>query len=136
MGQIVQTWPVDLQITINLVRCSQLADEAKFAGLQLTEAGWKSCCPRLSNACRTHRRRTRGELLNANDRDGEAMMFDSPWYFLLLLLVPVLAWRLFAPSRMAGSSIQLRRARRRLPPTLRQRMTWLPAALTVAAIVF
>ena len=63
-------------------------------------------------------------------------MFYSPWYFLLLLLVPAIAWRLFAPRRRAAVRFSSLRLARQLSPTLRQRMTWLPAALTLAAIVF
>ncbi len=62
------------------------------------------------------------------------MMFYSPWYFLLLLLVPFLARRLFSPQRRSAirfSSLQLAK---KMTPTLRQRLTWLPAALTLAAV--
>ncbi len=62
-------------------------------------------------------------------------MFYSPWYFLLLLVVPWFAWRLFTKRRQAVvrfSSLQLAQE---LPRTLRQRLTWLPAALTLAALV-
>lgn len=63
-------------------------------------------------------------------------MFHSPWYLLLLLLLPFLAWRLFSrrgkPS-MQFSSVELAT---RLTPTLRQRMNWLPGALTLGAILF
>lgn len=61
-------------------------------------------------------------------------MFDSPWYFLLLLFIPLLAWRLFAPRRRDAirfSSLKLAHA---MTPTLRQRLIWLPSALTLAAI--
>ena len=63
-------------------------------------------------------------------------MFDSPWYLLLLLVIPLLAWRLFAPRRRNAirfSSVKLALA---MTPTLRQRLIWLPSALTLAAIVF
>ncbi|UUO04390.1 VWA domain-containing protein [Blastopirellula sp. J2-11] len=62
-------------------------------------------------------------------------MFYSPWYFLLLLIVPVVVWRLFAPRRRSAirfSSVQLAG---QLAPTLRQRLMWLPGALTLAAVV-
>lgn len=62
-------------------------------------------------------------------------MFFSPWYFLLLLLLPLIAWRLFAPRRRLAvrfSSIMLAK---QLTPTLRQRMAWLPAGLTIAAVL-
>ena len=63
-------------------------------------------------------------------------MFHSPWYFLLLLLLPAIAWRLFAPRRGAAVRFSSLRLAEQIRPTLRQRMTWLPAALTLAAIVF
>lgn len=62
-------------------------------------------------------------------------MFYSPWYFLLLLLVPLLAWRLFSKRKTAGihfSSIALAKD---LSPTIRQRLMWLPPFLTLASIV-
>ena len=61
-------------------------------------------------------------------------MFDSPWYFLLLLLVPILAWRLFAPRRRSAIRFSSLELANQMTPTLRQRLTWLPAALTLAAI--
>ncbi len=63
-------------------------------------------------------------------------MFYSPWYFLLLLLVPVIAWRLFAPRRRSAVRFSSLKLAQQISPTLRQRLTWLPGALTLAAIVF
>lgn len=63
-------------------------------------------------------------------------MFYSPWYFLLLLLVPLIAWRLFAPRRRCAIRFSSLKLVQQLSPTLRQRLTWLPGALTLAAIVF
>ncbi len=63
-------------------------------------------------------------------------MFYSPWYFLLLLLVPVIAWRLFANRRRSAVRFSSIKLAQQISPTLRQRMTWLPGALTLAAIVF
>lgn len=60
-------------------------------------------------------------------------MFDSPWYLLLLLALPVLAWRLFTNRRGAIAFTSLRVVEQ-IKPTLRQRLTWLPAALTLASI--
>ncbi|EAQ78581.1 vWA domain-containing protein [Blastopirellula marina] len=62
-------------------------------------------------------------------------MFYSPWYLLLLLVVPLSAWWLFAPRRRSAirfSSVQLAG---QLAPTLRQRLMWLPGALTLTAMV-
>ncbi|MEZ6081434.1 MAG: BatA domain-containing protein [Pirellulaceae bacterium] len=63
-------------------------------------------------------------------------MFYSPWYFLLLLLVPLIAWRLFAPRRRCAIRFSSLKLVQQLSPTLRQRLTWLPGALTLAGIVF
>ena len=63
-------------------------------------------------------------------------MFYSPWYFLLLLLVPLIAWRLFAKQRKTAVRFSSVGLAKQIKPTLRQRMTWLPAALTIGAIVF
>ena len=62
-------------------------------------------------------------------------MFYAPWMFSLLLIVPVIAWLLFrksSKSAIAFSSISIIRE---LKPTLRQRLIWLPKALTLAALV-
>lgn len=61
-------------------------------------------------------------------------MFHSPWYLLLLLLLPWVAWRLFATRRRPAvrfSGIDIAGQLRR---TLRQRLLWLPPVLTIAAI--
>ncbi|QEG42154.1 VWA domain-containing protein [Roseimaritima ulvae] len=62
-------------------------------------------------------------------------MFHSAWYLLLLLLVPLLAWRLFAPRQHPAIRFSGVKAMQQIPPTLRQRLRWLPAALTLAAVV-
>ena len=62
-------------------------------------------------------------------------MFYSAWYFLLLLLVPLIAWRLFAPRRRPAIRFSSLKAIQQIPPTLRQRLRWLPAALTLAAVL-
>jgi Ca-activated chloride channel family protein len=61
-------------------------------------------------------------------------MFYSPWYFLLLALLPLVAWRLFAPQRRGAVRFSSLKLAQQMTPTLRQRMTWLPPALTLAAI--
>ncbi len=60
-------------------------------------------------------------------------MFDSPWYLLLLLALPLVAWRFFATRRGAIGFTSLHVVQQ-IAPTLRQRLTWLPAALTLASI--
>lgn len=61
-------------------------------------------------------------------------MFYSPWYLLLLLFVPLLAWRLFGPRRRSAIRFSSLKIAQQMTPTLRQRLMWLPAALTLAAI--
>ncbi|HEX4414471.1 MAG TPA: VWA domain-containing protein, partial [Lacipirellulaceae bacterium] len=63
-------------------------------------------------------------------------MFYSPWFFLLLLLLPVIGWRFWSsrggvavPFSSTGFAFGLR-------PTWRQRLVWLPAALTLGAFAF
>jgi Ca-activated chloride channel homolog len=62
-------------------------------------------------------------------------MFYTPGYLLLLLLVPLLAWRLFAKRKQSGVRFSSIRMLRQLRPTLRQRFMWLPPVLTLAAVV-
>lgn len=61
-------------------------------------------------------------------------MFYSPWFLLLLLLLPVIGWRLWSsrsgiaiPFSSTHFALGLRR-------TWRQRLAWLPAALTLCAV--
>lgn len=61
-------------------------------------------------------------------------MFFSPWYFLLLLALPVVAWRLWSRSRDVAVPFSSTQFVLDLKPTLRQRLAWLPAALTLAAV--
>ena len=62
-------------------------------------------------------------------------MFFSSWYFLLLLLLPLMAWRLFAPRRKSAVQFSSVNLAKQLTPTLRQRMAWLPGVLSIAAVV-
>ena len=61
-------------------------------------------------------------------------MFFSPWYFLLLLALPVVAWRLWSRSRDIAVPFSSTQFVLDLKPTWRQRLAWLPAALTLAAV--
>ncbi|MEZ6033237.1 MAG: VWA domain-containing protein [Planctomycetaceae bacterium] len=61
-------------------------------------------------------------------------MFFSPWYFLLLLLLPLAARLLFAPRRRSAVRFSSVNLVRQLAPTFRQRITWLPGALTLGAV--
>lgn len=62
-------------------------------------------------------------------------MFFSPWYFLLLLVVPIVAWRLWSSSRTIAVPFSSTYFALGLQRTWRQRMAWVPAALTIAAII-
>lgn len=61
-------------------------------------------------------------------------MFFSPWFFLLFLLLPVVAWRLWSRSRDVAVPFSSTQFALDLRPTWRQRLAWLPAALTLAAV--
>ena len=63
-------------------------------------------------------------------------MFHSPWYFLLLLLLPLIAWRLFSKQRKSSIRFTSLSIAKRLSPTLRQRLLWLPKLLTLLALLF
>ena len=63
-------------------------------------------------------------------------MFHSPWYFLLLLLLPLIAWRLFSKQRKSSIRFTSLSTAKRLSPTLRQRLLWLPKLLTLLALLF
>lgn len=62
-------------------------------------------------------------------------MLQSPYYLLLLLLLPWLGWRLFRPQSSGAFQISSTQNLSGLKPTLRQRLMWLPPALTVLALV-
>jgi Ca-activated chloride channel family protein len=61
-------------------------------------------------------------------------MFSSPWYLLLLLVVPVVGWRLWSSSRTIAVPFSSTHFAMGLHRTWRQRLAWVPAALTLAAI--
>lgn len=61
-------------------------------------------------------------------------MFFSPWYFLLLLLLPVVAWRLWSRSRDIAVPFSSTQFALDLKPTWRQWLAWVPAALTLGAV--
>jgi Ca-activated chloride channel family protein len=68
-----------------------------------------------------------------HDERGRVMFF-SPWYFLLLLVVPVVGWRLWSSSRTIAVPFSSTHFAMGLQRTWRQRLAWVPAALTLAAI--
>ncbi|QDU56929.1 VWA domain-containing protein [Aeoliella mucimassa] len=61
-------------------------------------------------------------------------MFHDPWVLLLLLLLPLIAWRLCAGGRNTAVPFSSTESLQHLRPTWRQRLAWLPAVLTLAAI--
>ena len=61
-------------------------------------------------------------------------MFYSPWFLLLLLLLPAVAWRLWSRSRDVAVPFSSTRFAVDLRPTWRQRLAWVPAALTLSAV--
>jgi Ca-activated chloride channel family protein len=61
-------------------------------------------------------------------------MFYSPWYLLLLLLLPFIGWRLWSSSRTFSVPFSSTHFASGLQRTWRQRLAWLPAALTIGAI--
>lgn len=63
-------------------------------------------------------------------------MFFSPLYLLLLLLLPLIAWRMFVSRRRPSVRFSSLALAKQLPPTIRQRLVWLPKVLTIAALFF
>ena len=61
-------------------------------------------------------------------------MLHNPWVLTLLLLLPLIAWRLWAGRRRTAMPFSSTESLRHLRPTWRQRLAWLPAVLTLTAI--
>ena len=61
-------------------------------------------------------------------------MFNNPWILALLLLLPMIAWRLWSGARKTAVPFSSIQYLQQLRPTWRQRLAWLPAALTLAAV--
>jgi Ca-activated chloride channel homolog len=62
-------------------------------------------------------------------------MFFSPWFFLLLLFLPLVAWRMWASPRAAAIPFSSTHFALGLKRTWRQRLGWLPAVLTLCAMM-
>ncbi len=60
----------------------------------------------------------------------------SPWWLLLLLLLPLLGWRLFSKRQVNSVRFTGVSLAKRMQPTLRQRLLWLPKVLTLLAVLF
>jgi Ca-activated chloride channel family protein len=71
---------------------------------------------------------------SARHDEGGGVMFYSPWYLLLLLLLPLIGWRLWSSTRMFSVPFSSTYFAMGLRRTWRQRLAWLPAALTLCAI--
>ncbi|MGI9474070.1 MAG: vWA domain-containing protein [Rubripirellula sp.] len=61
-------------------------------------------------------------------------MFQNPWYLALLALVPIAGWSLWRSSRLTAINFSSAASGWSAAPTLKQRLLWLPSALTVTAI--
>ena len=64
------------------------------------------------------------------------MHFESPWAFLLLLVIPLLIW--FRHFRIKGGSIRFSTVTNaaRVGKSLRQRLLWLPTFMRILALIF
>jgi Ca-activated chloride channel family protein len=61
-------------------------------------------------------------------------MFGSPWLLLLLLLLPLIGWRLLRRDGQSVVTLSALPMAADLPRTVRQRLVWLPSALTWLAL--
>jgi Ca-activated chloride channel family protein len=61
-------------------------------------------------------------------------MFHHPWFLVLLLLVPLVGWRLWTADRENAVSFSSAVADWNVRPTWRQRLLWLPPALMLSAL--
>lgn len=62
-------------------------------------------------------------------------MFHNPWFLTLLLLVPYAAWRLWRANQVTSINYSSAAVDWAVRPTLRQRLLWLPPAMTLVAIL-
>ena len=61
-------------------------------------------------------------------------MFQHPWFLLLLTIVPVAGWMLWRSGRLAAIDFSSAASGWSAAPTLKQRLLWLPSALTLTAL--
>lgn len=61
-------------------------------------------------------------------------MFYSPFYLLLLLLLPWLGWRLFRARQQRAVTLSTTEVVARLKPSFRQRLLWIPKVLTLLVL--
>ncbi|GAA4472253.1 VWA domain-containing protein [Novipirellula rosea] len=62
-------------------------------------------------------------------------MFESPWFLLLLALVPLLGWSMFRRRQSWSIGFSSTHSIAGIRPTWRQRLAWLPEFLTLLALV-
>lgn len=63
-----------------------------------------------------------------------SIVFDDPWYFLALLLLPLIGWRLLSPALRARVGVPNGRVLGRLPTSARAATWWLPPSLRLLAL--
>ena len=61
-------------------------------------------------------------------------MFHAPIYLLLLLAIPLLAWRMWAAGQMQAISFSTTQFSEFVRPTWRQKLVWIPPVLSLLAI--
>lgn len=61
-------------------------------------------------------------------------MFHNPWFLLLLPVVPLMGWRLWARRRKTSVTYSSAASDLQLRPSWRQRLTWLPPTFTLLAL--
>lgn len=61
---------------------------------------------------------------------------SSVWFLLLLLIVPLIVWRLIRQRQVSAIKFSSIENAALLPPSWRQRLRWLPPTLGVLAIIF
>src|SRR5882757_494607 len=70
----------------------------------------------------------------ARHDEGWGVMFYNPLYLLLMLLLPLIGWRLWSSSHTFSVPFSSTHFAIGLRRTWRQRLGWLPAALTLGAV--
>jgi Ca-activated chloride channel family protein len=63
------------------------------------------------------------------------MTFHSPWFLLLLLLVPLVAWRLFNRRKASAVPYSSTKVVSQIGSSLKQRLQWLLPVMTIAVVV-
>ena len=61
-------------------------------------------------------------------------MFENPGYLVLLVAIPLFVWRIWRAAGRRSVSFSSAIDGLDLPPTLRQRLRWLPTAMTMLAL--